>query len=159
MSKKKFTKKDRRPDRTIQFQFPDKTAERYLQSQFTKGEKLFEAGRFEEALQVLEPLAQRYPDHLALLELTGATYGSLGYRSEAQATFEAALALPGQKAGALTRFNLIQSYLLSDYPFLAYTMSRELDCTALALETRQPSNLDLCRELAENCRQLIETAA
>jgi tetratricopeptide (TPR) repeat protein len=159
MPKKKDPKKDRRPNRNIQIQFPDKTAERYLQSQLSRGEKLFEAGRFEEGLQVLEPLLQRNPGHLPLLELIGATYGSLGYRAEAQAAFEAALALPGQKAGALTLFNLVQTYVLNDYPFLAYNMSQELDCQALALETRQPSNLELCRDLAENCRQLIETAA
>ncbi len=159
MPKKKDTKKDRRPNRTIQLQFPDKTAERYLQSQLAKGEKLFEAGRFDEGLQVLEPLTQRYPNDLPLLELIGATYGSLGYRSEAQAAFEAALTLPGQKAGALTRFNLVQTYILSDYPFLAYDLSQELDCLALAQETGQPSNLEMCRELAENCRQLVEAAA
>lgn len=159
MPKKKDNRKERRPNRTIQLQFPDKTAERYLHTQLTKGEKLFEAGRFEEGLQILEPLVQRYPNDLSLLELIGATYGSLGYRSEAQASFEAALALPGQTAGMLTRFNLIQTYILSDYPFLAYDLSQELDCLALAQETRQPANLDMCRELVENSRQLIEKAA
>ena len=159
MAKKKDTKKDQRPNRTIQLQFADKTAERYLQSQLSKGERLFEAGHYDEGLKILEPLAQRYPDNLQLLELLGATYGSLGYRAEAQAAFETALALPGQKAGMLTRFNLIQTYILSDYPFLAYDLAQELDCLALARETRQPSNLDMCRDLVENARQLIENAA
>ena len=159
MAKKKDTKKDHRPNRTIQLQFPDRTAERYLQSQLTKGERLFEAGRFADGLQILEPLSQRYPANLQLLELLGATYGSLGYRAEAQAAFEAALALPGQKAGMLTRFNLIQTYILSDYPFLANDLAQELDCLALAQETRQPSNLDICRDLVENARHLVESAA
>jgi tetratricopeptide (TPR) repeat protein len=159
MAKKKESKKDHRPNRTIQLQFPDKTAERYLQSQLSKGEKLFEAGHFDEGLKILEPLSQRYPTNLQLLELLGATYGSLGYRAEAQAAFETALALPGQKAGMLTRFNLIQTYILSDYPFLAYDLAQELDCLALARETRQPSNLDMCQDMVENTRQLIENAA
>lgn len=159
MTKKKETKKEHRPNRTIQMQFPDRTAERYLQSQLIKGERLFETGQYDEALRTLEPLARRYSSNLQLLELLGATYGSLGYRAEAQAAFEAALALPGQQAGMLTRFNLIQTYLLSDYPFLANDLARELDCLALAKETRQPANLDMCRDLVENARQLVETAA
>src|SRR5438045_736406 len=127
-NKPKDNHKPRRLSRQINLQFEDKTAERFLGGQLSRAEKQYEAGRYDEALQILEPLAERYPDREKVLELLGISYASAGRLAEAREAFIRNLALGPDEAGPLARFNLAQLYALTGYPFLAYEQSLLIDC-------------------------------
>src|SRR5689334_10096510 len=116
--KNKGKEPQRRPARSINLQFQDKTAERYLTTQLAKAEKLYEAARYEEALQTLEPLAERFPGREKVLELLGISYASAGRLAEAREAFIRALSVSPSSASPLARFNLAQLYALTGYPYL-----------------------------------------
>lgn len=158
MAKKSKDKdKSRRPVRQIQFE--DKTAERQFSTQMAKAEKLYEAAKYSEAVETLEPLLGRFSDRLKLLELLGISYASSNLLTEAREMFERALALTPSNAGFLTRFNLAQLYVLTGFTFLAYEQSQLMDCYQLARETGQDANLERCRQFREDCNELAEKVA
>lgn len=147
------------PGRSIKFQFADKTAERYLSSQLSKAEKLYEASQYAEALKLLEPLPARYPGQPRLLEMLGLVYAQSGALAEARDTLEEAFQLAPGETGRLAQFNLAQVYALTGFTFLAYQQSQLLDCYALARETKQPATLDRCRQFQQDAQTLVEKVA
>ena len=156
---KKIGKDQAKKGRSIQFQFADKTAERYIGSQLTRAGKFYDENRFEEALQVLEPLPTRYPNQPRLFEQLGLTYARLGRLTEAREALEEAFRLTPGTSGLLAQFNLAQVYALTGYTFLAYEQSQKIDCLALARETGQPATLERCRQFTEDARRLVEKVA
>ena len=57
------------------------------------------AYKFDEAIKLLEPLAERYPQHLQLLELLSICYASANLLNEARDTLEQALQAEPLNAG------------------------------------------------------------
>jgi|GEM_PF-2525018 len=158
MAKKKEKDKKSRPARQINMQFQDLTAERYFNSQFSKAESLYEAGKFSDALHILEPLTERYPNRPNLFDLLGLSYASAGFLLEGEEAFERAVAL-SPVSSTLSRFNLAQLFVLLNLYFLAYEQSELIDCYQLAQESGDTANTTKCREFREACQELVEKAA
>lgn len=170
MSKKSNNNKDKKKksgqgQRSLFFR--DLTAERHFQTQMAKALKLGQEKRYEAALEVLEPLEEKYPDRAALFELLGIVQFSLQDAEEAREAFTKALELdpPEKRTGRglanapLIQFNLASSYLMSGFPLLAYETMQKVDCANL---DRIPDNrLDpkTCRELSQVCDRNVTTMA
>ncbi len=128
--------------------FSDLTTDRFLASQKAKVEKLLEAEEFDEALETLEVLTQKYPNRAEVFELLGATYVGMNYLEAGRDAFERVLEL-SPKPDVLTRFNLANLYALTGYPLLAYEQTRLTNMIALNRELGGSGEADQFVKLCE----------
>ncbi len=158
MSKKNKGKKPVRPVRptnTNVVPFRDMTAERRYTLQMAQATKLYQEQRLDEAIELLEPLAERFSDRAEMLNLLGVCYAEVGQLSEARSAFERVLEISKGKVRGLTRYNLTQLYVLTGFTFLAYEQSLLLDCFDLP----QIEDTNKCKELKKKCRETMEQIA
>ncbi|MBN9387838.1 MAG: hypothetical protein J0I20_07310 [Chloroflexi bacterium] len=147
--------------------FRDMTAERHFQSQMTKALKLGREKRFSDALEVLEPLREKYSDRADFFELLGVVEYSLEDFDEAREAFAKALEFEplakrtghSRANGPLIQFNLASSYVMSGFPLMAYEAMLAIDCDKL--DEIQGNRLDpkTCREFSQVCDQNVTTMA
>ncbi len=159
MAKKtKDKNKKNRPHTPGLFQFRDMTAERQYATQKAKAESLYQAERYAEALEILEPLAEKYPKRAELIDLLGVSYAGAGYYEDARAAYEQVLTLnPPKQMIAGVRHNLCQSYFVTTFPALAYEQSLLYDCGDLA--GGRPTAISKCREFKQLCLLAIDELA
>src|SRR5690349_15295478 len=131
MSKKNKPSKSRPQAKGQQFRVL--TADRFLTNQRNKIEKLFEQEEFEQAVDLLEPLTEKYPNRPEVFEMLGAGYVGLNFLEDARDAFEKALKLTSEPE-ALARFNLANLYAVTGFPLLAYEQTRLINRTALNRE-------------------------
>lgn len=172
MSKKDKAGKDRKHkgnqgqgQRSIFFR--DMTAERHFQTQMTKALKLGQEKRFAEALEVLDPLREKYGDRTDLYELLGVVEYSLQDYDEAREAFAKALELepPDRRTGRsrgngpLIQFNLASAYVMSGFPLLAYDTMLGVDCDSLDSLPGNRLDPNTCREFSQVCDQNVTVMA
>jgi Flp pilus assembly protein TadD len=132
MSKKNKPSKHR-PAKGQPQPYRDLTADRFLTTQRNKIEKLFEQEEFEQAVDLLEPLTEKYPNRPEVFEMLGAGYVGLNFLEDARDAFEKALNLTPQPE-ALARFNLANLYAVTGFPLLAYQQTKLINRIALNRE-------------------------
>ncbi len=149
--KNKDKNKKGRPNMPGLPKFRDLTAERHLASQKTRVEKLFEEENFEEALELLEPLAEKYPDKVEVFDMLGAAYVALNYLDEGRDAFERAVELTpkGQSPDALARFNLANLYALTGFPLLSYEQTKLINLIELKRALEGSPEVDEFMRLSE----------
>src|SRR3954453_13674275 len=150
MSKKKNDKvrKNRPPAKGQPQPFRDLTADRFLATQRNKIEKLFEEEEFEQAVDLLEPLTDKYPNRPEVFEMLGAGYVGLNFLEDARDAFEKALYLTPEPE-ALARFNLANLYAVTGFPLLAYEQTRLINRIALNRELEEKEGAEDFLELTE----------
>jgi hypothetical protein len=121
----------------------DLTAERFFNNQLQKAQTLASANSFLAALEVLEPLQEKFAAKAPLFELLGLIYVNLQLAAKGRDAFERCLELleaeaiahPKSDKRSLSlsniRFNLASTYILTETPLLAYDISQDLDCYAV----------------------------
>ena len=113
----------------------DLTAERHFSSQIGKAERFIENEDFENAVEILAPLIQKYPDRMEVFEMLGTAYFGLELPMGARDAFERAIQVsPANQVDPLLRFNLASSYLMTNLPLLAFDQIEQIDWQALGRE-------------------------
>jgi Flp pilus assembly protein TadD len=170
MSKKDKNSKDKK-NKAGQAQrslfFRDMTAERHYQTQMSKALKLGQEKRYPEALQVLEPLREKFADRMDFNELLGVVKYTLKDFEEAREAFTRALELepPAKRTGRsrangpLIQFNLASSYVMSGFPLMAYETMQAIDCDNLDQIQGNRLNPKTCRDFSQVCDQNVTAMA
>ncbi len=173
MSKKKNNKnknknKNKKPgqgQRSLFFR--DLTAERHFQTQMAKALKLGQDKRYGEALEVLEPLEDKFSDRADLVELLGIVqFGLLDFDAAREAFVKAMELEPLEKRtglnlarGPLIQFNLASSYLMSGFPLMAYETMQQVDCANLDQVPDNRLDPKTCQEFKLVCNNNVTTMA
>jgi tetratricopeptide (TPR) repeat protein len=131
--------------------FRDITAERQLKKALADAEGYIEDEMFEEALEALVPLVQRYPLNDEVYELLGMAYLGMGLLEQARDAFEHVLDIVGKAATSAQRFQLATIYTMTGYPTLAYEQLRQVNTREFA------GDLSAVAEV-NNFRRTIEDA-
>lgn len=167
MSKKSKNKNNKQAQGQRSLFFRDMTAERHFQTQMTKGLKLAQESKYSEALEILEPLEEKYPDRAELYEILGVIYFTNQEAAAAREAFVKALDLmppekrTGRGAGSasLVQFNLATSYMTSGYPLMAYETMQQVDCDNLQRGPASRLDPKTCREFSQLCDQNLTAMA
>ncbi len=131
-------------------QFRDLTAERQLKSGLSKAEKLLEDENYDEALDLLLPLARRHPQNAELFDLLGVAYISVNALEPARDAFEHALTVAPKKGElSMAHFNLAHLYVLTGFPLLAFQQCQMVDWKALSREIDDKAEAEEFRQLCE----------
>ena len=113
----------------------DLTAERFFSSQTAKADRLLENEEYDEALQILIPLSQKYPNRAEAFEALGTAYVGIEFFAGARDAFEQALHLsPVNRVDPLLRFNLAHMYILTGLPLLSFDQIEQIDWNSLGRE-------------------------
>jgi Flp pilus assembly protein TadD len=127
MANKKKSDKKKGSGRSI-FPIRDLTAERHFESQILKARKLGSEEKYLEALQVLQPLREKFSDRAELFELLALSYMSLGYAEVARDFYEKDVELLApRKPNAIVRYSLATLYLETGFPLLAHEQMQQVD--------------------------------
>jgi len=132
-------------------QFRNLAAERQLDLQISRATTLYQNKQGAAALEILEPLAVKFPQNRDLLDLLAVCYGGVGLYDKARDTFERVLPLTSKLVLPLTRYNLAQMYLETGYPALAYAQCQLFECRDLARLNTKSSFISDCVEFKEAC--------
>lgn len=120
----------------------DLTAERELKRQMAKAERFAENEEFDEALEILIPLAARFPRNDELLELLGMCYIGVGLPEQARDTFEQVIDLLGKGSDPLQRFQLASVYAMTGFPALAYDQLQQVNFAELTRDMQMAGEVN-----------------
>lgn len=134
-------------------QFRNVAAERQLDFQLDRAIKLYQKKEGAAAIEILEPLAVKFPQNRDVLDLLAVCYGGVGLYDKARDAFERVLPLAPKHIVPLTRYNLAQMYLHTGCPALAYEQCQLFECGDLARLNNRVSFVSDCAKFKEACSQ------
>ncbi len=134
-------------------QFRNMAAERQLNLQIDRAVKLYQNKQGAAAIEILEPLADKFPQNREVLDLLAVCYSGVGRYDKARDIFERVLPLTHKPVLSSTRYNLAQMYFHTGYPALAYEQCQLFECSELAHLNNRTSFVSDCVKFKEACNQ------
>ncbi len=137
---------------------PSLSPEQKYIAQMTKAQKYFEAEAYDEVINLLEPLAEKNPGSIELLELLGASYSQLEDYENALDKFEQVLNLTSKNGQphAMEHYNLAHLYTMTGYPLLAFEQLEKVNWQEMADEVGTVAEL---REMLDEAGSAIDEMA